>query len=233
MPKYHEPYRTEEVAEKIKIAYNEMNKPFKIKNYIEFIRGKDFPSMTTIYNHFNSWNNCKKKVLGSNAKIYEKGLSIWEEVSDEKLLQKIKEVSKKVDKMTLANYNDFVKGNENYPSSKIICLRLGKWNDIKRKIGLEVYRSDRFKGTKEDVIEMLKEAGDTSKTTFKDVSDYFGGEFPSMSYINTNFGSWSEIKRIVFGGDKRKVKPQFCKECLAERCRFDYNLDECEYYEGR
>ena len=82
--------------------------------------------------------------------------------------------------------------------------------------------------SREEIISALKEF----KKTFDNytISNYQlfseGEDFPSFSQIRYQLGNWIDIQKEYL------FVPEICKKCDIGRCRFDYNLNECEYYEG-
>jgi hypothetical protein len=148
----------------------------------------------------------------------------------------IKEAKSKMDKFTANGYASWIKGKTDaYPITKHIYREYGTWNKMKKEVfdNPKIYRENNWTGTKDEAVEKLREVIPfVEKVTLKRVQEYCE-TFPSQKYISDKFGNWTNMKRLAAGDELTfSGKPKFCNNCDIGRCRFDYNLEECEYYEG-
>ena len=164
----------------------------------------------------------------------------------ESALEKGREAFNKIDgKITQRSYQSFRKGKK-YPSFAIIQKYFDTWNKFKIEVSnnVEIYASRNDEWNRESIINALQKAH--SKLDKMLVEKYYEltvslAEYPSIYKINNEFGSWNNMKKELFADEeihyrsgKREelTKENYCDWCDVGRCRFDNNLDECEYYEG-
>jgi len=161
-------------------------------------------------------------------------------------LKKGKEAFSKIEgKITQRSYQSFRKGKE-YPSFTIIQKYFNTWNNFKKQVSknVEIYASRNDEWDRKTIIKALQKAH--NKLDKMLVEKYYEltvnlAEYPSVYKINDEFGSWNNMKEELFADeeiynrsrkDKKLTKENYCDWCGIGRCRFDYNLEKCEYYEG-
>ena len=148
--------------------------------------------------------------------------------------EKLKLADDNLEKLTIPNYNDFADNQEcKYPTVGQLAYEFGSWTSAKKGV---LGKGDRRKVniySLNYIIENIKKAKEhIEEITYDNVKkwcDNNGIKFPSLNYIRKHHIKWGRVKAEVVD---YKTLPHFCENCGIGRCRFDYNIDNCEYYEG-
>jgi len=147
---------------------------------------------------------------------------------------------KEMNSFSSVKFQDFSAHNDKYPSLHTIYKVYDSWNDMI----IEVFGEDKLKKQStnfHDKFDIDEINYVTLKCIKNGILDYKGIvdfakekmiEYPSLYFFKKEFGSFTEYRSKFTGEEPKNVRDEFCRICSVGRCRFDYNLDECEYYEG-
>lgn len=152
----------------------------------------------------------------------------------------IREAKNKMESWSSVKFQSFSAHNNKYPSLHTIYKVYDSWDNMI----VEVFGEDKLKkqstkfDDKFDIDIIDKITADCINNDIKkykgivEFAEKKGVGYPSLYFLKKKFGSFTEYRSKFTGEESVNVRDEFCRICSVGRCRFNYNLDECEYYEG-
>lgn len=139
----------------------------------------EYPSVTTYYRFFDSWNAAKKEIdlttLRKNNKY-----------NQDELIEKLRSLADKIGHSPSAPEMDDADG---YPSTRTYLLNFESWNAAKKEAGLDIHQRGEY--TQKELIRYLRslknKPGHVPTATEMNESE----DFPSSGAYCSQFGSWN------------------------------------------
>lgn len=186
----------EELIEELKDAASTLN---RAPSMSEMIRMKSYSHPSTYMERFGSWKDALKKAG------FEKTTKL---ISDEKLLQDLRDAAKELEHTPTYWEMDEMK---KYSNPRTIADRFGSWKNSIKKAGLEPFR----RGYSDDELfdhmtELKTKLGHLP--TFKEMLDSDG---PSPITYKNHFGSWKKAKQTF----EEHVQSIESKSKVIEECK--------------
>lgn len=153
-----------------------------------FDEDEEFCSASLAHKRFGSWQRAKDKAFPNSGRS--------RKYSDERLLNDLREVEKRDDKVTTEN----LQKHDDLVGPSVVMERFGKWSNAKEKAGIEVTDGRTRNGrdqqyTDEDILEALRGSYDRNDGTLTQRSFDDDDEAPSSALVWKRFGSFKSAMK--------------------------------------